>query len=143
MTSSRPGEKEVLVWLAIAAAIAALLYLLAPILSPFLFGAILAYICHPLVDRLAKRKVPRGVAAGLVIALLAALAVALVLIMLPLLVRQVRASAEQLPVFLDWLRTRLEPWVGATFGIELDMQLAKDWLLDNATGIQSFAMKLL
>src|SRR5688572_9137504 len=98
--ANRVDEKEVLLWIGIAAAIGFLLYLLAPILSPFLFAAILAYICHPLVDRMAKRRVSRSLAAAFVLVLLAAIAVALVLIMLPMLVRQVRAVAEQFPVFL-------------------------------------------
>jgi predicted PurR-regulated permease PerM len=143
MAASRFDEREALFWLAIAVAIGGLLYLLAPILSPFLFAAILAYICHPLVDRLAKRRISRSFAAALVIVFLAALTVTLILIMLPMLVRQVRAVAEQLPNYLDWARTRLEPWLLATFGMELDVQLVKDWVVGHAAEIQKFAMKLL
>ena len=143
MNSRGFDEKEVLLWITIAAVIGLLLYLLAPILSPFLFAAILAYICHPLVDRLAKRKIPRGLAAALVLVLLAAITVLLVMIMLPLLVRQVRAVAEQFPAYLDWVRSALEPWVRATLGIELDVQLVKDWVTDHVAEIQKFAVKML
>ena len=143
MTSSRLDEREVLLWIAIVAAVGALLYLLAPILTPFLFAAILAYICHPMVERMAKRKVPRGFAAALVLLLLVAIAALLIVILLPMVVRQVRAVAEQIPAYLDWVRTTLEPWLGATFGIELDMQLVKNWVVDHVAEIQKFAVKML
>jgi predicted PurR-regulated permease PerM len=143
MPSNRVDEKEVLLWITIAAAIGFLLYLLAPILTPFLFAAILAYICHPLVDSLAKRKVPRSLAAALVLALLAAIAVLLVIIMLPMLVRQVRAVAEQFPAYVDWIRGAFGPWIQTTFGVELDMQLVKDWVSDHVAEIQKFAVKML
>ena len=143
MTSRRFDDRQVLVWMAALALIGGLLYLLAPILSPFLFAAILAYICNPLVERLAKRKVPRGVAAALVLALLAMIAALLLVVLLPMVVRQVRAVAEQMPAYLDWARTHLEPWTRRTFGVELDMQTAKEWLAEHVAEIQKYAVKLL
>ena len=143
MNSRRFDEKEIFLWIAIVAALGVLLYLLAPILSPFLFAAILAYICHPLVDRMARRKVPRGFAAAIVLLLLTAIAALLIVILLPMVVRQIRAVAEQLPIYLDWARMRLEPWVAAHFGIELDVRLVKDWLVDHVAEIQKFAFKML
>lgn len=143
MPPPRIDDRQVLLWITIAAAVGVLLYLLGPILSPFLFAAILAYICHPLVDRLAKRRVPRGLAAALVLLLLATATALLLVILLPLLVRQVRAVAEQVPIYLDWARTTLEPWARQTFGIELDVQLVKDWVVEHVAEIQKFAVKLL
>jgi predicted PurR-regulated permease PerM len=55
----------------------------------------------------------------------------------------VRAVAEQFPAFLDWLRTTLGPWVQTTFGVELDVQLVKDWVSDHVAEIQKFAVKML
>lgn len=143
MTSRGIDDRQVLLWITIAAAVGVLLYLLGPILSPFLFAAILAYMCHPLVDRLARRKVPRGLAAALVLLLLAMVTALLLVILLPLVVRQIRAVAEQVPAYLDWARTTLEPWARQTFGVELDVQLVKDWVVDHVAEIQKFAVKLL
>ena len=144
MIPRRSDETQVLLlWIVSLVLAGVLLYLLAPILSPFLFAAILAYICNPLVGRLALRGVPRSVAATLVLVLLAAVTALLLVILLPLLVRQVRAVAEQMPVYLEWLRTRVEPWLMRSFGIELDMQLAKEWLATHVAEIQKFAVKLL
>jgi len=143
MTPRRFDDRQLLVWMAAAALTGGLLYLLAPILTPFLFAAILAYICNPLVQRLAKRRVPRGLAAALVLVLLAAIAALLLVILLPMLVRQVRAVLEQLPVYVDWARTYLEPWTRRNFGIELDMQTAKDWIVEHVAEIQKYAVKLL
>lgn len=136
-------NKHYFFWLAIAAVTGLLLYLLAPILSPFLFAAILAYICSPLVERMARRKVPRGFAAALVLLLLATIFTLLLIILLPLVVRQVRAVAEQMPVYIDWARGVLEPWVQRNFHIDLDTRLVKDWLIEHVSQIQNFAVKLL
>ena len=143
MASRGFDDRQYLVWLALAAAVGVLFYLLAPILSPFLFAAILAYICNPLVGRMAKRKVPRSLAATLVLLLLATIFTLLLVILLPLIVRQVRAVAGQMPLYLDWMRGVLEPWVRRTFGMELDVQLIKDWLVAHADELQTVAMKLL
>lgn len=143
MDTGRFDDRQLLVWVALALLAGALLYLLAPILSPFLFSAILAYICSPLVARMASRKVPRGFAAALVLLLLAAIFAVLLVIMLPLLVRQVRAIAEQVPAYVDWLRNILEPWVRRHFDVELDTQVIKDWLVSHAAEIQTLAVKLL
>jgi predicted PurR-regulated permease PerM len=143
MTQRGFDDRQLLAWTAGAVLVGALLYLLAPILSPFLFAAILAYICNPLVDRLTRRKVPRSLAAALVLLLLIALAVVLLLVLLPLIVRQVRAISEQLPIYLDWARTRIEPWAERNFGFAFEVSLVKDWLVEHVAEVQSFAMKLL
>jgi len=130
-------------WLLLVAAVGFLLYLLAPILAPFLFAAILAYICNPLVDRMARRGVPRTAGAALVLLLLLALFAAVMLVVLPLLVRQVRAMMEQVPLYLDWLRTTVEPWLLRYFDIQVDLDLVKQWLAGHMSEIQSVAVKLL
>ena len=143
MDSRASTDRQYLVWLAFVVAIGVLFYLLAPILAPFLFAAILAYICNPIVTRLSRRGVPRGLAAALVLIALAALFTLLLLVLLPLLVRQVRAVAEQMPMYIDWLRGVVAPWVQRNFGIELDMDLVRNWLAEHASEIQAYALKLL
>jgi predicted PurR-regulated permease PerM len=130
-------------WLALAAFCGLLLYLLSPILTPFLLAAILAYICNPMVTRMQKRRMPRTLATVLVLLLLAAAFVIMLLILLPLLVKQVRAIAEQAPAYVDWLRNIVQPWVERLFGIQLDVAMIKDWLAEHVAEIQSLAAKLL
>lgn len=130
-------------WLALAAFCGLLLYLLSPILTPFLLAAILAYICNPMVTRMQKRRMPRTLATVLVLLLLAGAFVVMLLILLPLLVKQVRAIAEQAPAYVDWLRNIVQPWVERLFGIQLDVAMIKDWLTEHVAEIQSLAAKLL
>jgi predicted PurR-regulated permease PerM len=143
METRRFDDRQLLLWITLAAFVGTLFYFLAPILSPFLLAAILAYICNPLVERMAGRNVPRGLAATLVLMLVTAIFALMLFILLPLLVGQVRAVAEQMPMYVDWLRTTVDPWVRRTFAIELDVQLVKDWLADHMAEIQSVALKLL
>ena len=143
MTSRRFDDRQVLLWITIAVLVGGLLYLLAPILTPFLFAAILAYICNPLVERLARRKLPRGFAAAIVLMLLVAITALLLVILLPLVVKQVRSVIGQVPMYLEWARTVFEPWLSRTFGMQLDIEVARDWLVEHVAEVQKFAVKLL
>ncbi len=139
----RSEELHYLWWLALAGAGALVLYLLSPILAPFLFAATLAYICNPLVDGLARRKVPRTLGVVLVLLLLLAAFVVLLLVMLPLLVKQVRAIAEQMPVYVDWVRSALGPLIERHLGVQVDVALIKNWLLEHVEEVRALALKLL
>jgi predicted PurR-regulated permease PerM len=141
--NARSDKRQYLWWIAGAAALGALLYLLAPILSPFLFAAILAYICNPLVGRMARRGVPRTLAAAVMLVLLIALFIAFMLVMVPLLVRQVRAMMAQIPAYLDWLRTHVGPVLDRQLGVQLDIAYVKDWVTEHLADIQHVAVKLL
>jgi predicted PurR-regulated permease PerM len=141
--NTRSEKRQYLWWVVPAAVVGVLLYFLAPILSPFLFAAILAYICNPLVDRMARRRVPRTLGAALMLLLLLALFVAFILIMVPLLARQVRAMALQIPAYVEWARANLAPRVEAHFGITLDIEFVREWVTEHAAAIQQFAVKLL
>jgi predicted PurR-regulated permease PerM len=141
--NTRSEKPQYLWWMLGAAALGALLYLLAPILAPFLFAAIIAYICNPLVDRMSRRGVPRTLAATLMLVLLIALFIAFMLVIVPLLVRQARAMAQQIPVYLDWFRTAVAPWLSKQFGMQLDVEFVKDWVTEHLADIQHFAVKML
>lgn len=143
MTTRRFDDRHVLLWITVAVLAGALLFLLAPILSPFLFAAILAYICNPLVDRMGRHRVPRALAATIVLLLIATVAALLLMILLPLLIAQVRAVAQQVPLYLDWFRSHLEPWLLDSFGVGLDVQLLKDWLVEHLAVVQKVAVRLL
>jgi predicted PurR-regulated permease PerM len=139
----RPDDLHYLWWLALAGAGGLVLYLLSPILAPFLFAATLAYICNPLVDGLSRRRVPRTFGVVLVLLLLLAAFVVLLLVMLPLLVKQVRAIAEQMPAYVEWVRSALGPLIERHLGVQLDVALIKNWLLEHVEEVRAVALKLL
>jgi len=124
-----------------------LLYLLAPILTPFVVAALLAYLGDPLVDRLEKLRLSRTLAVTVVFLLLF-LSVALVaLLLIPLLEAQLSAFIAKLPSYLDWVSTRVVPWVQHTFGVDagtLDMDSIKQAVLNHwreAGGVAAWVMK--
>jgi predicted PurR-regulated permease PerM len=143
MDARRSDDLHYLWWLALVGMVGVLLYLLSSILAPFLLAAILAYICNPPVQRMEGRRVPRTLAVVLMLVLLAAAFVVLLLVMLPLLVKQVQAIAGQMPQYIDWLRTTLAPRIESYLGVELNIALVRDWLLEHISGLQAVAVKLL
>ncbi len=130
-------------WLAVAAFAIAAIYLLSPILTPFLFAAILAYICNPLVSRMTRRRVPRTLAVTLVLLLLTTAFVVLLLVLLPMLIRQVRAIAEQAPVFVDWVKTVVAPHLEQWLGVQLETNMMREWFVAHMAEIRDYAVKLL
>jgi predicted PurR-regulated permease PerM len=129
-------------WLAIAAAGCVLLYFLSPILAPFLAAGVLAYIFNPLVARMSRR-MPRTLAVSIALALIAGVIVVLLLVLFPLIARQLKAIAAQMPQYVDWIKMHLEPLTQQYFGVELDIALVKDWITQNTKEIQSVALSLL
>lgn len=126
-------------WLAAAAFAVAAVYLLSPILTPFLLAAILAYICNPLVQRMTRRRVPRALATALVLVML----LLALLVLLPLLIRQVRAIADQGPLLVDWLRSSAAPRLEQLLGVQLETAMVRDWVAAHLAEIRDFALKLL
>lgn len=129
-------------WLAIVAAVCVLLYFLSPILAPFLAAAVLAYIFNPLVTRMARR-MPRTLAVGIAMALIVVVVIVLLLVLLPLISRQVRAIATQVPQYVDWIKLHLGPVAEQYFGVELDTAQVKEWLTQHTKEIQGVALSLL
>ncbi len=130
-------------WLAAAALAIVGIYLLSPILMPFLFAAILAYICNPLVSRMTGRRVPRTLAVVLLLLLLGLMLLVVLVVVLPLLIRQVRAIADQAPVTVDWLRTAWAPQLEQWFGMQLDTAMVRAWVVEHMAEIRDFAVQLL
>ena len=95
-------------WLLIAATAGLLLYFLSPILAPFLASAVLAYIFNPLVTRMSRR-MPRSLAVSIAMVLIAGVFVVLLLVLLPLIARQLKAIATQVPQYVDWIKLHLGP----------------------------------
>lgn len=134
-----PAQTHGLAWLGIGVVAALVLWLLGPVLTPFVVALVLGYALHPVVDRLARRGWPRWLAVSVVelLALLAVLAVALLI--LPILVKNLPALRDQIPVLL----TRVDAWLTpllAQFGItvQLDVASMREFVLthlgDNTEG---------
>jgi len=130
-------------WLAVAALAVASVYLLSPILTPFLLAAILAYICNPLVARMTRHRAPRTLAVTLVLILLLTAFIVMLLILLPLLIRQIRAIAGQAPVYVDWLKTAVAPRLELLLGVQLEMDMVREWVAGHMAEIRDVAVKLL
>jgi predicted PurR-regulated permease PerM len=118
-TAIHRADRQVVFWLAAAAAAVALLWLISDILLPFVVGAAVAYFLNPLADRLARTGMGRTAASGLII-VIAALALLAALVLLgPLMVDQLRQLAETLPGDLKRLLTLLESsargWLGGRY----------------------------
>ncbi len=113
-----------LVMLALLLALGWLIDALGPILTPFLFGAILAYIGAPIMNALERRGVGRTAGAVLVIAALVGFLIALVGVVAPLIASEVNRIARALPDILNRAQTVWIPWLNATFGLALSLDLS-------------------
>jgi phosphoribosylaminoimidazole-succinocarboxamide synthase len=133
MSATRPLN---IPWFALALLLLTgwLVYLLGPILTPFLAGALLAYIFDPLVDRLQARGVSRTAGTVLVIVFAGLAVFALLLVALPLFQGQIAELSQRVPAALDLVQSRFLPWLAATFGVNVDFNLAavKTWLTEKA-----------
>ncbi len=117
-------------WVLIAAGFVILFYLLGPILTPFLIATILAYICDPIVDKLSamqlgRFKISRALSTAVVLISVILLVIALFLILVPLLQKQSILIGQRLPVLIDVIHTRFEPWLQARFGISLNLDIGQ------------------
>ena len=133
-----------LFWLGLTLVVAFLLYLLSPILTPFLFAGILAYMGDPLVDRLEANRVPRTLGVVIVMALLIALLVLILVILIPLFEEQATKLMQNLPQYLEALRSLISPWLDR-FGIDfkLDLEGIKRALRESFPAAQGLAGNLI
>ncbi len=93
---------------------------LGPVLVPVAAALILAYLLDPLVTHLNRRlRLPR--AAGTAVLFVAGLLfiAALLVLVVPAMVREVRAFAEAFPGYLARVRANLVPWVEQTAGVSV------------------------
>lgn len=122
-------------WWLIAGVFIVLIYFLNPILSPFLIAAIIAYICNPLADHISTWQLPlwkdkhfcfnRTLASTIVMVLLFLIVSALLFIILPLFQREIIKVIAQSPRYIAKIRSTIEPWVLAHFGIALNIDVAQ------------------
>ena len=124
--------------------VCALMWLLSPILAPFLAAAILAYIFDPLVERLKLRGVSRTLGTVIAVLLLLLSVVALLLIILPLFAKESAQLAQEIPGFVDKLKSSFIPWMNEKLGvtIALDMTSFRQFVTENAADASGIAKKI-
>jgi len=135
-------------WLALAGALLLgwLIYQLAPILTPFLISALLAYLGDPLVDRLEAWRLPRTLAVVVVFAGLLMMVAAIVVLLVPVISDQIRALADAVPGYVEWINTDVIPWVRRRLDIEVstfDLDALKTTLAQNIREAGSAAANVL
>ena len=104
--------------LAITAVIVFLIWLLAPVLMPFALAAMLAYLGDPLADRLQRLGMGRTWAVSIVFTVISVVVVGVLLLLIPLIQRQFQNLAENLPHYVEWVRTTALPWVQAKLRLD-------------------------
>lgn len=109
-----------LAWgLAALLAIVLLVWRAPSVCSLLLASFIIAYACAPLVDLLERRRVPRALAAALVLLLVILVVLGMITLLVPVVIAQGQALAQQLPYGIEFLTGTLIPWVESTFRIEV------------------------
>ena len=121
-----------------------LLWLLSPILAPFLAAAILAYIFDPAVSKMEARGVPRALGTVLALLLLIVAVTLLMVIILPLFYKEIAQLIEQMPAFMDRMRTTVLPWISDKFGIDIALDSAsfRQFVTDNVQDAGGIAKKV-
>lgn len=95
-----------------------LVYLLSPILTPFAVGALLAYLFDPLADKLETWKLSRSLAVAVVFLVITVIVIGVALLLVPALERQISSFIKNLPLYFEWLRNNINPWLQSTFGLK-------------------------
>ncbi len=123
---------------------AALLWALSPILAPFLAAAILAYIFDPLVDKLEARGVSRTFGTAIAVLLLLLGIVLLFLIVMPLFAKEIAQLTQEIPGFVEKLKTNVIPWINEKLGvaITLDFSSFRQFIADNISDASGIAKKV-
>jgi predicted PurR-regulated permease PerM len=123
-----------------------LIYLLTPILTPFLIAALLAYLGDPLADRLETFGLPRTLAVILVATGLIVILAAIIILLVPVISAQIKALADAVPEYLEWINTVVLPWLKKRLDIDIsqfDLETLKATLSRNIREASSAAANIL
>ena len=137
------AQQRALTWLALAVAAALLLRVLGAALTPVILALVFAYLLWPLVRLLERRRVPRALAttATILVAMLAAMV--LVLLLVPIVTTVLPQLRAQWPGLLDKFNNVVAPQL-KTFGIDVDTDTVKAWILKSFDGnMDEWGQKLL
>lgn len=97
--------------MALLFAVLVLLWLLAPVVMPFAIAAGFAYLGDPLADRLERLHMSRTLAVSVVFTCMTLVLVGMLVLLIPLLQHQVTNLINNIPGYVQWLRTTLLPWL--------------------------------
>lgn len=106
-------------WLAVLALGIGILYLAGSILIPFLIAFLLAYAFDPVVLFMERRRVRRPFAIWFVILIIAAVLILFLLVVIPIIQGEITRTLEQLPRYLEHVRTDFLPYLEERFGIHI------------------------
>lgn len=118
-----------------------IVYLLSPILTPFLAGVVLAYLFDPLVTRLAGWKINRTLGTTLVFFVMLLLLVLAILALVPVVIDQAVKLVSVFPKLLSVLQDQLVPYLNNTLGLEINLDLMKQFSIQHAQEIGSVLAK--
>jgi predicted PurR-regulated permease PerM len=119
-------------------------WLLSPILAPFLAALILAYVFDPMVDKLQAKGVPRALGTVMAVLVLILAIVLLLVIILPLFYKEIAQLIEQMPAFVETLKTKALPWVNEQLGVNitLDPSSFRQFVTENLQDAGGIAKKV-
>ncbi|HSJ99191.1 MAG TPA: AI-2E family transporter [Myxococcota bacterium] len=101
----------------------AVLWVLKAALTPLAAAFVIAYLLDPLIDRFERYGVRRAFAIFLLLALFGGGLLVFLLFVIPRLVREISALAEQMPGYLERFVTEVVPAVERRFGVDLPQTL--------------------
>jgi predicted PurR-regulated permease PerM len=153
VVAARPVERRVRRltarhYVAIVAGVAVfsiLLHQLGPVLTPFLVGAILAYLGTPMVDAMERRSVPRALGTTIAVVAFGIAIAGVFIVLVPLVQAEVALAGKRLPVLLAQATDRLVPWVEATLGVKLALNLetVKSVIADHLGSVGEVSLRVL
>ena len=137
------AQRRVLIWLGLAVAAGLLLWLLGPALTPLVLALVIAYLVWPLVRLLERRGLPRALAAAVTVLFAMLAVVALALLLVPIVTTVLPQLRTQWPGLLDKFNHVVAPRL-ASFGVQLDTETVKGWVLKSFDGnMDEWGQKLL
>lgn len=101
------ANRQLAIWLLIAAAFVLFVLVFETILLPFVAGMAIAYLLDPVADRFEALRVPRGLSALIVLVLFGIVMIAVLLLLVPLLQGQVAELVRRTPDYLAALQRRV------------------------------------
>jgi len=133
--------RQGLIWLGVLASFILLLWLLSPILLPFLVGAAVAYFLDPAVRRLAGWGLGRTLASVTMMSLLFGALGATLYVLVPLVVNEAAALANELPRLFEQAREALNRSMAED--IEDEDSTVRQILADSGQALRDNAQSLL
>jgi len=138
-----PAQQRALTWLGLAVGALLVLRLLGSALTPLVLSLAVAYLLWPLVKLLERRGLPRSLATSLTLLLALLASAVLVFLLVPIITTLLPMLRSQWPGLLDKFNHVVAPWL-AQFGVQVDTNTAKDWILKSLdTNLDDWGAKLL